>query len=227
MTRLSCLACVFALSIGAVACNGNADYVDDTDTARNDTAITGSVGTTGDGTVRVADVVAAPDEYFGRTVTLEADVEEVFGPRAFALDEDAPFAGGIDNDLLVLSKEAGSLADIDDRWLNNKVRVTGTVGRMSVVDVERELGWDLDPEIEVELERAGAVLIASSVNRVQDDSGSSAQQQGAQGQGDQRGDADQLARAELPDTASWLPFAGLIGLLSMGGVFGVRLLRRD
>lgn len=73
-----------------------------------------------------------PNEYVGRSVTVEADVEEVFGPRAFALDEDAPFAGGIDNDLLVLTKAAGSLADIDDQWMNNKVRVTGTVGRMSV-----------------------------------------------------------------------------------------------
>ena len=227
MTRLGWLACALGVSIGAVACNGNADYGDDNGTAQRDTGISNSVGTAGDGTVRVADVVAAPNEYFGRTVTLEADVEEVFGPRAFALDEDAPFSGGIDNDLLVLAKGAGDLADIDDQWLNNKVRVTGTVGRMSVIEVERELGWDLDPELEVELERAGAVLIASSVNRLQDNNRSGGQQGGIQGQRDRRGDGDQLARADLPDTASWLPLAGIIGLLSMGGVFGIRLLRRE
>lgn len=159
------LACLLGLAVGAAACNGDADYGNN-GTSRTG-AVSGSAGTTGDGTIRVADIVANPAEYFGRTVTIEADVEEVFGPRAFALDEDAPFAGGIDRDLLVLSSEAGRLSDIDDQWLNNKVRVTGTVGRLSVIEVEREVGWDLDPELEVELEGAGAVLIASSVNLVE------------------------------------------------------------
>ena len=120
-----------------------------------------------EGTVRVADITGEPDKYLGQTVTVVADVEEVHSPRAFSLDEDAPLAGGIDNDLLVLSPQAGSLTDIDDTWLNNKVRVTGTVGKMSVVEIEREIGWDLRPELEVEVEKARAVMIASSVQRVE------------------------------------------------------------
>jgi hypothetical protein len=47
------------------------------------------------------------------------------------------------------------------------VRVTGTVGKMSVVEIEREIGWDLRPELEVEVEKARAVMIASSVQRVE------------------------------------------------------------
>ena len=129
-----------------------------------------AVGTSGNAaapvTARVAEIVGEPATYFGKTVTVEADVEEVFGPMAFALDEDAPLEGGVDRDLLVLSKKAGKLADIDDQWLNNRVRVTGSVGRMTVVEVEREIGWDLNPEIEAEVERAGAILIASAVDRV-------------------------------------------------------------
>jgi hypothetical protein len=120
-----------------------------------------------EGTTRVADIAGEPDRFMGQTVTVVADVEEVHGARAFSLDEDSPAAGGIDNDLLVLSPQAGSLADIDDTWLNNKVRVTGKVGKMAVLDIERELGWDLRPELEVEVERAKAVLIASSVQRVE------------------------------------------------------------
>ena len=50
----------------------------------------------------------------------------------------------------------------------------------------------------------------SSPNRVQDDNRTGGQQ----------------ARAELPDTASWLPSAGIFGLLSMGAAFGMRYLRR-
>src|SRR5262245_44389559 len=104
-----------------------------------------------EGTVRVADIAGEPDKYMGQTVTVVADVEEVHSPRAFSLDDDSPLAGGIDNDLMVLSPQAGSLSDIDDTWLKNKVRVTGKVGKLSIVEIERELGWDLTPELEVEV----------------------------------------------------------------------------
>jgi hypothetical protein len=120
-----------------------------------------------EGEIRVADIAGNPDKFMGQTVTVVADVEEVHSARAFSLDEDSPAAGGIDNDLLVLSPQAGSLSDLDDTWLNNKVRVTGKVGKMTIVEVERELGWDLDPRLEVEVEGAKAVLIATSVQRVE------------------------------------------------------------
>ena len=116
--------------------------------------------------VRVADIVEEPNRYVGQTVSVVADVEEVHTPLSFTLDEDAPLEGGVDRDLLVLSPKSASLADIDDQWLNNEVRVTGKVGKMAVVEVEREIGWDLNPEIEAELERAGAVMIATSIERL-------------------------------------------------------------
>jgi hypothetical protein len=123
--------------------------------------------TTEEGTVRVADIAGEPDKYIGQTVTVVADVEEVHSPRAFSLDEDSPAAGGVDNDLIVLSPQAGSLSDLDDTWLNNKVRVTGTVGKLSVMEIEKEVGWDLRPELELEVEKARAVIIARSVQRVE------------------------------------------------------------
>lgn len=118
------------------------------------------------GTLRVADIMSAPATYAGRTVTVVADVDEVFGPRAFALDEDSPLAGGIDNDLLVFSPKAGTLANLDDKWTNNKVRVTGTIRIMPAADLERELGWDLDRKIEGRIDERKPVLVASSVERV-------------------------------------------------------------
>lgn len=133
------------------------------DTSRADVDNAGAA----EGTVRVADIQEDPTRFVGQTVTVVADVEEVHSPRAFSLDEDSPAAGGIDNDLLVLSPQSGNLRDIDDQWLNNKVRVTGKVGAVNVVEVEREIGWDLTPELEVEVGKAKAVLIASSVERVQ------------------------------------------------------------
>jgi hypothetical protein len=133
------------------------------DASRADDANAGAM----EGTVRVADIQDHPDTYVGQTVTVVADVEEVHSPRAFSLDEDSPAAGGIDNDLMVLSPQAGNLRDIDDQWLNNKVRVTGTVGKVNVVEIEREIGWDLSPELEVEVGKAKAVIIARSVERVE------------------------------------------------------------
>lgn len=135
------------------------------DADRTSSSAPASPATAADGTVPLASITGNPNQYFGQTVTVVADVEEVHGPLAFSLDEDAPLAGGIDNDLLVLSPKAGSLGDIDDQWLNNKVRVTGKVGKLTVIDAERELGWDLTPELEIEVERARAVLIATSVER--------------------------------------------------------------
>ena len=123
-------------------------------------------GTTGDGgMVTVGDITGDPNRYAGQTVTVVADVEEVLGPRAFKLDEDDALTGGIDNDLLVISPKADSLNDIDDQWLNNKVRVTGKVNKYTLVELEREIGWDLEPELEAEIERRGAVLVASAVAR--------------------------------------------------------------
>lgn len=116
--------------------------------------------------VTVADVAGDPAQYIGRTVTVEGDLEEVLGPLAFTLDEDAITEAGIDNDLLVVGAQTANLAMIDDQWLNNRVRVTGTVQIRTVVELERELGWDLDPELEAEVEGREGIIIATSVERV-------------------------------------------------------------
>lgn len=164
MKNVTCgLAWVFAAAIAASACNEQPAYQDNpTPAAESQPA--GTSGTTA--SVRLADIAGDPGKYAGQTVTVVADVEEVLGPGAFKLDEDAAVAGGVDNDLLVLSKKAGTLADIDDQWTNNRVSVTGKVGKFTVVEVEREIGWDLAPELEAEVERVGAVLIATSLERM-------------------------------------------------------------
>jgi hypothetical protein len=115
----------------------------------------------------VEDIVKNADRYDGQEVTVVGEVDEVLSPMAFALDEDAPFEAGVDNDLLVFYPKSAALDDLDDQWLNDEVRVTGTVKKMTVVEIEREVGWDLDPKIEAEVEKQGPVLIAKRVERVQ------------------------------------------------------------
>lgn len=111
-------------------------------------------------------IVANPNNYIGQTVTIAGEVEEVFGPRVFTLDEET-IAGN--TDLLVLSPQRPelNLEAIDNNWLNDGVRVTGTVRAMVVADVEREIGWDLDRNLEVEY-NGRPVVIAQSIARTAD-----------------------------------------------------------
>jgi hypothetical protein len=122
---------------------------------------------TTDAEVTVGKITGDLDNYLGKTVTVVADVQEVLGPRAFTLDEDDVLAGGIDNDMLVLSPQAGNLTPIENNWMKNKVRVTGTVRGIAVAEIEREVGWDLDPKIEAEFKDVKAVLVANAVERLE------------------------------------------------------------
>ena len=121
-------------------------------------------GATG-ATHTVADITRAPKAMIGRTVTVVADVDEVYGSRAFKLDEDSPLAGGADRSVLALIPKVGSFPNIDDQWKNNKARVTGVIHRMAPKNVEREIGWELPPNLEAKF-KGKPVLIARSVERL-------------------------------------------------------------
>jgi hypothetical protein len=157
-----------AVAMTAAACGR-----DETPTAEQATTpqagapATDAARTAATGELTVAEVVSNADRYVGQEVTIVGEVNEVLSAMSFNLDEEAPLAAGVDNDLLVLYPKSANLEDLDDQWLNDKVRVRGTVGRMSVVEIEREVGWDLDPKIEAELEDQRPVIIARSVERVQ------------------------------------------------------------
>lgn len=173
-TNFGTVGMALTVALFSLACDGrdNDDVaVDDTAAAMAERA-TGATATAGGdvanptGAIRIGEINDNLDRYIGDTVTVEADIEEVLSAFAFALDEDDALAGGIDNDLLVFGPQSAQLANIDDQWLNNRVRVTGTVHRMTVAQLERELGRDLDPNLESKVEGSRPVLIAHSVNRV-------------------------------------------------------------
>ncbi len=116
--------------------------------------------------VKIADIVTDPKAFAGKTVTVTSEVEEVYSPFAFRLDEQQPAAGGIDNDLLVIGAKGAKTWAFDDQWLNDTVRVTGTVRVFKVEEIEREFGYDLD-EARFEQWENKPVLVASSVERVE------------------------------------------------------------
>lgn len=109
--------------------------------------------------VSAGTIIENPAPYVGQTLTVSGNVEDIHGPRAFTMDSGL----GV-GDLLVLGAEPfPHVPDGNNRayLVGNSAKVTGVVHMLSVADVEREVGWDLDPQLEIEFEKK-PVLIATS-----------------------------------------------------------------
>lgn len=113
--------------------------------------------------VKVRDINKNPASYMDKKVSLRGEVEEMVSPQAFVLDGE-----GIFNDrILVISektaqppkgKERAGTAALDVQE-DDKVQVSGTVRRLTVVEVEKEYGMDLKPELEAEFEESMPVVV--------------------------------------------------------------------
>jgi hypothetical protein len=95
--------------------------------------------------------------YVGKSVSVDGEVEEVYSPRLFTIDE--AHWGDLDGEVLVYAPSMlAALVKDDDR-----VTVTGTVKSMAIGEIRRELGWfELDPDIEVEFLKK-PVLVAERI----------------------------------------------------------------
>src|SRR5262249_46564816 len=106
-------------------------------------------------TNKVSDIVGKPENLIGKSVTVVANVEEVYDARAFKLSEEQSSAQGpgaespksVDDGLLTLIPKVGSFPTADAMWTGGKVRVTGVVQELVVKDIEREIGWELTPDL--------------------------------------------------------------------------------
>lgn len=104
------------------------------------------------------EITEDPSQYYGRTLAVTGEVENIVGPNAFTLDEDELIGA---SDLLVLT--ATPKQAIDD---GEKVAVTGVLRQFVVADLERDydLTWDLELRRKLEAEYSNKpVLIANSV----------------------------------------------------------------
>lgn len=114
----------------------------------------------------LSEIVKNPDSYLGRTVTVSGEVARVISPRMFVLDREGTVLG---DELLIyttkpLTPQAGR--DIANPFQDaDKVTVTGTVRRFVITDIERDIGMDLETEIEVEYQNE-PVIAATDVNQV-------------------------------------------------------------
>lgn len=112
----------------------------------------------------VDNISEKPANFWGQRVTISGEVDEVFGERAFELEDDLDFM--FEDKVLVLTKSPvrfgpDQLGDDDD------VLVSGTIKRFVAAEIERELGWGLAPHLQVEDWDQKPVLVADSVNRIE------------------------------------------------------------
>ena len=104
--------------------------------------------------VTIDELEDQPTKYIGQQISVDAEIEEVYGPRLFTIDE--PNWGDLDGEILVfLPTPLAAFVKDDDR-----VTISGTMRPFVRTEIEREWGWlGLDPAIEVEV-GAKPVLVA-------------------------------------------------------------------
>jgi hypothetical protein len=107
--------------------------------------------------VTIGDLEENARTYIGQTINVTGEVEEVFGPRLFKIDE-ADW-GDLDGEILVyFPSSQAALVKEDDR-----VTITGTMKMFVKTELERELGW-LEPDPDVRIEFGDRpVLLASRI----------------------------------------------------------------
>lgn len=84
-------------------------------------------------------------KYFGRLVTLDAEVDEVYGPRLFTVDD--PSWGDLGGEVLVFAPGLGAAAVKDE----DRVTVTGTVRTVADSGLDGEWGWrKVEPDADLD-----------------------------------------------------------------------------
>ena len=109
--------------------------------------------------ITVASILENPADVYGKSVIVSGEVKDLRGPRAFTIGGEDWFSGK----LLVLAAEP--LPTVKGRDGNTQlapgdlVQVSGPVRRLVIADVEKEIGFDLDPALEKEFENKPVVVV--------------------------------------------------------------------
>lgn len=98
-----------------------------------------------------------PVPFLGRTVTIEGEVEEVIAPGAIRIDNNEVLS----EDLLVVS--ANPIANIKE---GSEVAITGTVRRVTAVELEKEFNLGPATEYEVYVKKL-PVIVAETTREVE------------------------------------------------------------
>ena len=104
------------------------------------------------------EIAEDPTQYYGETLAVTGEVEEMYGVNTFTLDDDELFGG--EELLVVVPNIAEVISD------GETVAVTGELRSFVIADLETDydLTWDLDVQEQLEVEYADRpVLVADQV----------------------------------------------------------------
>ena len=103
----------------------------------------------------IADLEGDPAEFVGRTVTVDGEIEELYGMDSFTIE-----GGLFTGDLLVLVPPSVTAASALTE--DTEVQVTGEVIEYVEVEIEGLYDWDLDYDL-IDYEEREPVLIAQTI----------------------------------------------------------------
>ena len=110
----------------------------------------------------VKDVETLNDEikaHANTKVTVEGEVKDKLDSRSFVLE-----SGGIfDDEILVVMGPNLKNLKTGNLKGDKTFKVTGKVETRPIIEVRRELSWDLDPQVEAEVEGITAFIVADQV----------------------------------------------------------------
>ena len=95
------------------------------------------------------EIAEDPTPYYGQILAVTGEVEDIYDPSTFTLDEDELFGG--EDLLVVVPNSTNSTMVIED---GETVAVTGELRSFTVADFEKDydLTWDLDVQEQIEAE---------------------------------------------------------------------------
>ncbi|PCC74124.1 hypothetical protein SAMN02745121_08493 [Nannocystis exedens] len=103
-----------------------------------------------------------PAWYYDKKVRVTGEIDEIYSNLAFSLEGTG---WAFDDNITVLTKKPADPAASATFAKGDELIVNGTVRRFVVADIERDLGWDLAPEVEIKLKER-PVLVAESVRKI-------------------------------------------------------------
>jgi len=105
--------------------------------------------------VELEDLTGDISDYIGRSVSVRSDVTNAVGESAFLLQDDSWFGA---EEVLAIN----ATGEPFELPLDTELQVTGEVTQFVLVDLERDYGIELDPEIYADYEQQ-PVIVAESV----------------------------------------------------------------
>ena len=109
---------------------------------------------------KVDDIKDSPERFYGKSLRVAGEVNEVYSDRAFELEGGGWFADRI----TVLTKTPVNIGGVH-LAKDDEIVVFGTVRPFVAAEVERDIGWNIGPDVQTKIGKR-PVIVADSIRRV-------------------------------------------------------------